>query len=100
MSSGIILPPPQYDHPFTGRVIYETMPYWKIQERIGSPPVKGRVEGFSWTFPDPLHPGKAAAHVILPEEGDGVTPQMIEDIKRHENAHNNGWSQDHEDGIY
>lgn len=103
MSAGIILPPARYTQPFAGRIIYESMPYWKIQDRIGSPRVKGRVEGLSWLFPDPQNPGKMAGHVILPERNDdeGITQDLIEEIKKHEVwGHLNGWSQDHEDGVF
>ena len=93
----VILPPPQYDHPYEHRMIVETVPYFEVQGGCRSHPPNGRYEACSWTFTDSA--GKPVCHIIYPRLQDVGEDDMVR-LVRHETAHCNGWSKDHEGGFY
>lgn len=91
----VIMPPLEYDHPFHGRLIVETLPYWDVNSRCGTAE-RGRYDACSWTFQgyDGL-----GCHIIYPRLSD-VGERMMVELIRHETSHCNGWRADHPDGYY
>jgi hypothetical protein len=88
------VPPPQYDHPFNGRLIVEVLPYWQVRERCKGSwdiPRGGWAVSCSWHFDDPLNPGKQACHVVYPRIGPDWSPQEAFYVIREETANCNGW---------
>ena len=87
--------PAQYDHPFAGRLIVETLSYWAVRERCKDSwdvrPGQWAV-ACSWRFPDPLNPGRMACHVVYPRLEDGAWSVDDEVLAiRTETANCNGW---------
>lgn len=93
--NSIALPPPEYDHPFSGRLIVEQLSIRDIEykcnnawdRRFLSP-----VYACSWHGPDNLNPGHDWCHMIIPRMN---TPNWTTDdeiaVIRIETANCNGW---------
>ena len=85
--------PAKYDHPFAGRKIVESLSPEEVAVRCGNAwDVKWWqiAKACNWTFPDPLNPGKLAAHFIYPRWKDVGTDRLVFLI-RLETAKANGW---------
>lgn len=98
--AAVILPPAEYDHPFAGRLIVETIPFFDVQSACGRVEGfygSGRVDACSRLFADNLNPGNMACHIIYPRAVDEDT--MVALI-RHETGHCNGWAYDHPNGRF
>ncbi len=93
----VLLPPPPYDQPFTGRTIIERLPdaaAWKECWR------RGYVgDGCAWHFPDSLNPGREACHIIYPLAGT-VSADRLARTEKHEPAHCLHWPANHPGGRY
>lgn len=91
----ILLPPPQYDHPYEHRLVVETVPYFEVQARCGIRQ-DARYEACSWIFTDAS--GKLVCHIVYPKLADVGAYDMVRLI-RHETGHCNGWGDKHQDGL-
>lgn len=92
----VLLPPPQYDHPYEHRLIVETLPYFEVDARCGKA-FRARFEGCSWQFKDGM--GNPTCHIIYPRLQD-VNADVMVSLIRHETGHCVGWPADHPDGHY
>lgn len=96
--AAIALPPEQYDHPFDGRLIVETISWWDVADRCR--PIRD-AWACSWRFQDPQNPGKFACHVIYPKLGTGgIDEDELVSLIRHETGHCNSWPADHPGGRF
>lgn len=102
----VILPPPEFDHPFAGRLIVETLPLddvikacpRSVSQTVVLPPGM-YFDACSWRFPDWLNGGAWGCHIILPIAED-VEPGRQKQLKRHEIGHCNFWGPEHSDGHF
>lgn len=81
------LPPAIFDHPFPGRVaihnhLLAEMPKYCARWQIACAPIS-------------VHPGGTCEIHILTPGQDDVTPEFYVRLRRHEEAHCNGWPADH-----
>lgn len=86
--SGVVLPPPEYDHPYAGRLIVQTVSIWSMPVACGLRDVVAcsfRMNG--------------VCRVIYPRLSDVGQAKML-DLIRHETAHCNGWPKDHPGGHF
>lgn len=97
----IIMPPPEYDHVFQGRMIVESIPTEDVAKacahRLGHLQFGQWYDACAWSFPDPLNPNQLACHELLPsDEPHDRVAKLIE----HEAGHCAGWPADHPGGHY
>lgn len=82
------LPPTQYDHPYTGKLIVQIF----LASEVPIACDHAEFESCSIRPPWPT----AASIIILPKVGIGGVSQRQQDIlRRHEEGHLNGWPADH-----
>lgn len=86
--SGVVLPPAEYDHPYAGRLIVQTLSIWEMPAACGL----RHVEACSFRM-------NGVCRVIYPKLADVGADTMVALI-RHETAHCNGWAGDHPGGHY
>ena len=87
----VTVPPPEYDHAYNGPVLEKVLPLAEARalcEQIGV----GRYDGCAGFIT--LNDGSRACFIVLPT--DGPDPN-IENYRRHETAHCNGWPPSHSD---
>jgi hypothetical protein len=87
--SGVLLPPPQYDKPYTGQLNIATIPYWNMGNVCNMIAPQGQhMEACSFA----MTPQQCL--VYLPRLSD-VGQSRLADLTKHEIAHCNGWPGNH-----
>ena len=93
----ITQPPPPYDQPFTGKVIYERVSWWDVPAICH---IRG-VSACAWRILSLSPPAHWVCHIIMPILGTGgITHSDIDDLDKHERGHCNGWAADHPGAHY
>lgn len=98
LAGGVALPPVEFDHPFSGRLVVRQLPYWEVQQACGEVQFyeSGRVEACSRLFPDPMDATQMVCFVIYPRwNGEDIGTDFLVSLIRHETGHCNGWGGEH-----
>lgn len=101
----VVLPPAQYDHPFTGELHVISAPYWEINKRCRGHEQNARVQACAattWMRATAAEPAHMRCIIVLPAYDPviGVTNEFLALLMRHEIGHCNGWPADHAGGHY
>ena len=82
----ILLPPPEFDHPYKGPVTVVELPASGVQIACGNPEAQACV----------YLKAPGGPMMILPKIGPGgVSKRSYDLLRRHEDGHINGWTADH-----
>lgn len=99
MPGAILLPPPQYDHPFAGRVEVQTVSYWDVAETCGKKGLLNNPNGPGMRVEGCAKEVGGTCFMVLPALSD-VGEETLADLIRHETAHCNDWLADHPNGRF